>query len=133
MYIDTYILLSQAREVIGSTLGQDALTSKRVTVTVTILDVNDNSPKFSKAQYESSMYEDVGVGHPLITMTVTDQDTVRSYCLFLYIYILTITENKKHLSKDFCLYAASCVGNKNVSFARHYFQGITLFLVLREG
>ena len=81
MYIDTYLLPSQAREVIGSALGQDALTSKRVTVTVTILDVNDNSPKFSKAQYESSMYEDVGEGHPLITMTVTDQDTVRFLCL----------------------------------------------------
>lgn len=41
---------------------------------ITVLDVNDNSPFFDKAEYEVSVSENAAVGSTLIEFTVVDYD-----------------------------------------------------------
>uniref|UniRef100_UPI00398F28FC protocadherin Fat 4 n=1 Tax=Pristiophorus japonicus TaxID=55135 RepID=UPI00398F28FC len=43
-------------------------------VNVTVQDTNDNSPRFSKSHYQSSVYEDVAVGSGVLQVTASDPD-----------------------------------------------------------
>lgn len=41
---------------------------------ITVLDINDCRPQFSKKQYSTSIYENEPVGTSVITMTAVDLD-----------------------------------------------------------
>ncbi|XP_058887587.1 protocadherin-23 isoform X1 [Acipenser ruthenus] len=41
---------------------------------ITVLDVNDNSPEFSKTHYRTSVSEDLAVGSEVLQLTATDKD-----------------------------------------------------------
>ncbi|XP_038648330.1 protocadherin Fat 4 isoform X2 [Scyliorhinus canicula] len=43
-------------------------------VNVTVLDTNDNSPRFSQAHYQGSVAEDVAVGFSVLRVTASDRD-----------------------------------------------------------
>ncbi|NXP16278.1 PCDGH protein, partial [Scytalopus superciliaris] len=53
--------------------GDPALTGT-ARIRVTVLDVNDNAPVFSQAEYTVCVPEDVPVGSVLVTVTATDAD-----------------------------------------------------------
>lgn len=48
--------------------------SETVQVTLTILDVNDNSPIFGKSAYTVAVPEDAGIGTRFLNITATDAD-----------------------------------------------------------
>ncbi|EDO46189.1 predicted protein, partial [Nematostella vectensis] len=48
--------------------------SGQATVEIEILDVNDNRPVFSSAQYTASVDEDVAIGAAMVTVTASDKD-----------------------------------------------------------
>jgi len=43
-------------------------------VLITVLDINDFRPQFSKSQFSTSVYENEPAGTSVITMTATDLD-----------------------------------------------------------
>ncbi|XP_027864173.1 protocadherin alpha-10-like isoform X13 [Xiphophorus couchianus] len=49
--------------------------SGSMTIVVNVLDVNDNHPVFSQKLYKASVYENVKIGTPIITLNATDLDT----------------------------------------------------------
>uniref|UniRef100_A0A8C9TP09 Protocadherin-16 n=1 Tax=Scleropages formosus TaxID=113540 RepID=A0A8C9TP09_SCLFO len=59
--------------VVAQDRGTPPLTST-ATVEVTLLDINDNSPRFERDSYTVDVSEDVVVGSPLLEMTATDAD-----------------------------------------------------------
>ncbi|XP_023184244.1 protocadherin alpha-10-like [Xiphophorus maculatus] len=48
--------------------------SGSMTIVVNVLDVNDNHPVFSQKLYKASVYENVKIGTPIITLNATDLD-----------------------------------------------------------
>ncbi|XP_043982180.1 protocadherin alpha-10-like isoform X2 [Gambusia affinis] len=48
--------------------------SGSMTIVVNVLDVNDNHPVFSQTLYKASVYENVKIGTPIITLNATDLD-----------------------------------------------------------
>ncbi|KAG7484455.1 hypothetical protein MATL_G00049540 [Megalops atlanticus] len=48
--------------------------SSTATVEVTVLDVNDNSPRFERSSYTIDVSEDAAVGTPVLEVTATDED-----------------------------------------------------------
>ncbi|XP_072251868.1 protocadherin alpha-8-like isoform X13 [Leuresthes tenuis] len=48
--------------------------SGSMTITVNVLDINDNPPVFSQSLYKASVYENVKIGTPIITLNATDLD-----------------------------------------------------------
>lgn len=63
-------------EVEGRDGGSPSLTGS-TTVVVSVEDVNDKAPKFSKDQYDVAVYENVAPGSPLVSLEVTDENEVR--------------------------------------------------------
>jgi len=43
---------------------------------VVVLDINDNAPKFGKAEYTASIAEDESVGSSVITLSASDPGPV---------------------------------------------------------
>lgn len=79
--VSSKYLCLQATEVVnGSPLISD-LTSTLATVTITIKDVNDEPPRFSRREYSVDIPESLPVGTPLpnLDMVVTDTDVVSLY------------------------------------------------------
>ncbi|NXH61788.1 PCDGA protein, partial [Rhabdornis inornatus] len=54
--------------------GGDPARTGTARIRVTVLDVNDNAPVFSQAEYTVRVPEDVPVGSVLVTVTATDSD-----------------------------------------------------------
>ncbi|NWZ17060.1 PCDG2 protein, partial [Agelaius phoeniceus] len=54
--------------------GGDPARTGTARIRVTVLDVNDNAPVFSQAEYTVRVPEDVPVGSTLVTITATDAD-----------------------------------------------------------
>ncbi|NWI90967.1 PCDG7 protein, partial [Pitta sordida] len=54
--------------------GGDPARTGTARIRVTVLDVNDNAPVFSQAEYAVRVPEDVPVGSTLVTVTATDMD-----------------------------------------------------------
>ncbi|XP_051810285.1 protocadherin alpha-9-like [Acanthochromis polyacanthus] len=48
--------------------------SGSMTITVNVLDINDNSPVFSQTLYKASVYENAKIGTSIITLNATDLD-----------------------------------------------------------
>lgn len=48
-----------------------------VPVTIVVLDLNDNPPRFVKDDYNTTLSELVNVGADVVTVMATDPDTVR--------------------------------------------------------
>ncbi|KAI4894375.1 hypothetical protein NFI96_017390, partial [Prochilodus magdalenae] len=65
---DSYFL-----EVVAQDHGSPALSST-ATVEITVLDVNDNSPKFSSSSYTVDVSEDAAVGSLVLDVTAKDAD-----------------------------------------------------------
>eukprot|EP00079_Xenopus_tropicalis_P015439 XP_004913058.1 PREDICTED: cadherin EGF LAG seven-pass G-type receptor 1 isoform X2 [Xenopus tropicalis] len=53
--------------------GEPAMTSS-ASVTITVLDVNDNNPTFTEKAYHLRLNEDAAVGSSVLTMTAVDRD-----------------------------------------------------------
>ena len=49
--------------------------SSEVTITINILDVNDNPPKFSASSYFTKVNENASIGHQFFRVSATDNDT----------------------------------------------------------
>lgn len=60
-------------EVVAQDHGSSTLSST-VTVEISVLDVNDNSPKFSSSSYTIDVSEDAAVGSVVLDVTATDVD-----------------------------------------------------------
>ncbi|XP_016061073.1 PREDICTED: protocadherin gamma-A5 isoform X11 [Miniopterus natalensis] len=54
--------------------GGDPVLSSTTHIRVTVLDANDNAPRFSRSEYRVSVPESVPVGTRLLTLTATDPD-----------------------------------------------------------
>ncbi|XP_047209476.1 protocadherin alpha-3-like [Girardinichthys multiradiatus] len=54
--------------------GGTPVKSGSMTITVNVLDVNDNPPVFSQTLYKISVYENVKIGTSIITLNATDLD-----------------------------------------------------------
>lgn len=54
--------------------GGNPARSGELTINVTLNDVNDNAPKFSKQIYDESVAEVSPIGHRVMTLTATDKD-----------------------------------------------------------
>ncbi|CAD5121396.1 DgyrCDS9917 [Dimorphilus gyrociliatus] len=54
--------------------GSPPLLSRKE-VQASIVDINDNSPKFKLPRYETSLYEENDLGHPIIIVNATDLDS----------------------------------------------------------
>ncbi|XP_050394746.1 cadherin EGF LAG seven-pass G-type receptor 1 [Patella vulgata] len=65
------IVVIEARELTSS---QSTPKTSSATVTINLLDLNDNSPIFAQAQYERTLREDSAINTPIITITATDKD-----------------------------------------------------------
>ncbi|KAJ8342522.1 hypothetical protein SKAU_G00324500 [Synaphobranchus kaupii] len=59
--------------VVAQDRGTNPLSST-ATVEVTVLDVNDNSPRFESASYTADIPEDAVVGSPVLEVTASDED-----------------------------------------------------------
>ena len=68
--VSSYTLLIDARDNDNTGNVKSAL----FTVNVTVLDMNDNAPTFSKAVYELDVYEDAAVGSVVFTFLAPDPD-----------------------------------------------------------
>ncbi|XP_051541220.1 protocadherin Fat 3-like [Myxocyprinus asiaticus] len=55
--------------------ASDGLFVTRISVEVTVMDANDNSPICNQAQYEASFPEDVAINTAVLTVGATDSDT----------------------------------------------------------
>uniref|UniRef100_A0AAR2LPW9 Protocadherin-16 n=1 Tax=Pygocentrus nattereri TaxID=42514 RepID=A0AAR2LPW9_PYGNA len=60
-------------QVVAQDHGSPSLSST-ATVEITVLDVNDNSPKFSSSSYTIDVSEDAAVGTPVLDVTAKDAD-----------------------------------------------------------
>ncbi|KAK6294688.1 hypothetical protein J4Q44_G00355180 [Coregonus suidteri] len=67
---EEYLVVIQAKDMGGHMGGLSGTT----TVTVTLTDVNDNPPKFSKSLYEFVIPEDLGIGKPGGKVKANDRD-----------------------------------------------------------
>ncbi|XP_026793537.3 cadherin-8 [Pangasianodon hypophthalmus] len=67
---EDYLVVIQAKDMGGHMGGLSGTT----TVTVTLTDVNDNPPKFSKGSYEFTIAEDLGIGKPGGRVKANDRD-----------------------------------------------------------
>uniref|UniRef100_W5KKG7 Cadherin 8 n=1 Tax=Astyanax mexicanus TaxID=7994 RepID=W5KKG7_ASTMX len=69
---EEYLVVIQARDMGGHMGGMSGTT----TVTVTLTDINDNPPKFSKGEslYEFTIPEDLGIGKPGGRVKASDRD-----------------------------------------------------------
>ncbi|XP_012875801.1 PREDICTED: protocadherin gamma-A5-like [Dipodomys ordii] len=54
--------------------GGDPVHSSTTLIHVTVLDANDNAPRFSRSEYRVSVPENIPVGTQLLTLTATDAD-----------------------------------------------------------
>uniref|UniRef100_A0AAR2LZV9 Cadherin domain-containing protein n=1 Tax=Pygocentrus nattereri TaxID=42514 RepID=A0AAR2LZV9_PYGNA len=68
---EEYLVVIQARDMGGHMGGMSGTT----TVTVTLTDINDNPPKFTKGLYEFTIPEDLGIGKPGGKVKANDRDT----------------------------------------------------------
>ncbi|XP_047441824.1 protocadherin alpha-8-like [Mugil cephalus] len=57
-----------------ATDGGTPAKSGSMTITINVLDVNDNTPVFSQTLYKTSVYENVKIGTSIITLNATDLD-----------------------------------------------------------
>ena len=55
--------------------ADDGLFRSITTMQITILDVNDNRPQFSLAEYFASVAEDVAIGTPILELNASDADS----------------------------------------------------------
>ncbi|KAJ8417752.1 hypothetical protein AAFF_G00225950, partial [Aldrovandia affinis] len=67
---EEYLIVIQAKDMGGHMGGLSGTT----TVTITLSDINDNPPKFSKSLYEFTIPEDLGVGKPGGRVKANDRD-----------------------------------------------------------
>ncbi|MCJ8747188.1 hypothetical protein PDJAM_G00150520 [Pangasius djambal] len=67
---EDYLVVIQAKDMGGHMGGLSGTT----TVTVTLTDINDNPPKFSKGSYEFTISEDLGIGKPGGRVKANDRD-----------------------------------------------------------
>uniref|UniRef100_A0A673JU60 Cadherin-8-like n=1 Tax=Sinocyclocheilus rhinocerous TaxID=307959 RepID=A0A673JU60_9TELE len=67
---EEYLVVIQAKDMGGHMGGLSGTT----TVTVTLTDINDNPPKFSKGSYEFTIAEDLGIGKPGGRVKANDRD-----------------------------------------------------------
>ncbi|XP_035275813.1 cadherin-8-like [Anguilla rostrata] len=67
---EEYLVVIQAKDMGGHMGGLSGTT----TVTITLTDINDNPPKFSKNLYEFTIPEDLGVGKPGGKVKANDRD-----------------------------------------------------------
>ncbi|KAJ7327360.1 condensed mesenchymal cell proliferation [Desmophyllum pertusum] len=65
----SYTLMVKARD-----HGQNPRTD-HASITITVLDLNDNAPTFTKLSYEKAISEDIPIGSSVITIEATDPDT----------------------------------------------------------
>ena len=66
--VDTYKLIIEAQD------GGSPPLKGRITVNVSILDLNDNPPSFSQQRYYASVPENVTIGSSVLTVSATDPD-----------------------------------------------------------
>lgn len=64
-------------EVIAEELHTTPRLLSKASVTITVLDVNDNSPEFPSPVYSAKVIEDALKGHYVTAITATDRDTKR--------------------------------------------------------
>ncbi|TRY99150.1 hypothetical protein DNTS_001844 [Danionella cerebrum] len=67
---EEYLVVIQAKDMGGHMGGLSGTT----TVTVTLTDINDNPPKFTKGSYEFQIPEDLGIGKPGGRVKANDRD-----------------------------------------------------------
>ncbi|KAI5088807.1 cadherin-8 [Silurus meridionalis] len=67
---EDYLVVIQAKDMGGHMGGLSGTT----TVTITLTDINDNPPKFSKGSYEFTISEDLGIGKPGGRVKANDRD-----------------------------------------------------------
>ncbi|XP_017212564.1 cadherin-8 isoform X1 [Danio rerio] len=67
---EEYLVVIQAKDMGGHMGGLSGTT----TVTVTLTDINDNPPKFTKGSYEFHIPEDLGIGKPGGRVKANDRD-----------------------------------------------------------
>ncbi|XP_067294093.1 cadherin-8 [Pseudorasbora parva] len=67
---EEYLVVIQAKDMGGHMGGLSGTT----TVTVTLTDINDNPPKFTKGSYEFNIPEDLGIGKPGGKVKANDRD-----------------------------------------------------------
>uniref|UniRef100_A0A672QLX1 Cadherin 8 n=1 Tax=Sinocyclocheilus grahami TaxID=75366 RepID=A0A672QLX1_SINGR len=67
---EEYLVVIQAKDMGGHMGGLSGTT----TVTVTLTDINDNPPKFTKGSYEFTIPEDLGIGKPGGRVKANDRD-----------------------------------------------------------
>ncbi|GAA6100233.1 cadherin-8 isoform X1, partial [Tachysurus ichikawai] len=67
---EDYLVVIQAKDMGGHMGGLSGTT----TVTVTLTDINDNPPKFSKGSYEFTICEDLGIGKASGRVKANDRD-----------------------------------------------------------
>ncbi|XP_051991493.1 cadherin-8-like isoform X1 [Xyrauchen texanus] len=67
---EEYLVVIQAKDMGGHMGGLSGTT----TVTVTLTDINDNPPKFTKGSYEFNIPEDLGIGRPGGRVKANDRD-----------------------------------------------------------
>ncbi|XP_058638517.1 cadherin-8 isoform X2 [Onychostoma macrolepis] len=67
---EEYLVVIQAKDMGGHMGGLSGTT----TVTVTLTDINDNPPKFSKGSYEFTIPENLGIGKPGGRVKANDRD-----------------------------------------------------------
>ncbi|XP_028397675.1 protocadherin Fat 4-like [Dendronephthya gigantea] len=69
-FLKVYVFDVQAED-----YAQNPLTDQ-ATVTITVLDYNDNPPEFQKSLYDVNIVENNQVGSEVVTISATDRDTV---------------------------------------------------------
>ncbi|XP_050390915.1 cadherin-87A [Patella vulgata] len=76
-YVDLCIRASELINQATGEIGNTSDTTADATIRISILDVNDNAPKFKENNYEVSIYENIPneSALPDLIMTVTDEDT----------------------------------------------------------
>ncbi|XP_051538700.1 cadherin-7-like [Myxocyprinus asiaticus] len=67
---DKYVLVIQAKDMVGQMGGLSGTTS----VTVTLTDINDNPPRFSRKSYQYSVLESLPVGLVVAKLKASDAD-----------------------------------------------------------
>lgn len=88
-------------EVVATDKGTPAL-STTVTVNVRVLDVNDNSPVFSRSSYTVDVSEDATVGTQVLEVKATDKDEAFNGKVLYFLSreahgVFTIDENTGHI------------------------------------
>ncbi|KAL1007090.1 hypothetical protein UPYG_G00081740 [Umbra pygmaea] len=70
----SYVVVVQALDMRGSKQAGTATTS----VSITVSDINDNMPTFTKGSYEFSVNEDLNLGQRIGTMVLEDRDEIQN-------------------------------------------------------